>query len=648
MVLLPLGCTDRKLVAVEDARVKNYDDRVDLEVEFCTREVEDTTFPVKLLLVVDGSGSLQFTDQSALRRVAVRELMTSLRRQNDVYVSTMVFGSNIYMDPQIQPGAPTFVPVGEWSEPAFLGVADVMTNYQGGLAAVQQHLLMDMLNTDPAELARTKYVIIFFSDGSPSPVCCIPAEETVGTLGDYPYECAPEPWETATAGVQYCEGAAEIPVCNQQEYLDNVQNLDNPADAPDFGDGTLNALNELEAGGNYNRSYQIENMVQEIVDLGETFEVGELRMHTAMLYDDTLPDAVKEIYRLNRCRAASLLERMADIGGGLFRDFENGGDIDFLSFNFTALSKGYQVVNYFALNDNALPGEDENTGELKWLPDSDGDGLDDDTEFGLGTAVNAKDSDQLATPPAATEVPVPFDRANWGDGYSDLIEARRLGVGYDPRYTALPSRDCPGFANDGVDRQDLDGDGLNGCEEFLFGSDPTKPDTDGDAIPDALEVRFGLDPTESDLEEDDDFDGVTNVNEVRRGSNPQAADTGSTQDLMRRYELQEREPLADGRKCYTAKVQGMRLVGTEPRDGGNRRGYNDLMFWLAESLEDNPTGKTLHRYACFRAQYQPPSFKEPATGKATLTEDDFIDLANEADLQRVLAGEDLCQGRTVQ
>ena len=62
------GCTDRKLVPVEQDLPENVDDLVDIEAEFCTRPVEDVVFPVKLLLVLDTSGSLQFTDQSGLRR----------------------------------------------------------------------------------------------------------------------------------------------------------------------------------------------------------------------------------------------------------------------------------------------------------------------------------------------------------------------------------------------------------------------------------------------------------------------------------------------------------------------------------------------------------------------------------------------------
>src|SRR5688572_27941457 len=74
-----------------------------------------------------------------------------------------------------------------------------------------------------AELARTKYIVLFFSDGLPDPQCCISADETSGALGGDPFGCPPEPWEQPTAGVRYCEGAEELDLCNDSAFLDQFQ-----------------------------------------------------------------------------------------------------------------------------------------------------------------------------------------------------------------------------------------------------------------------------------------------------------------------------------------------------------------------------------------------------------------------------------------
>lgn len=657
LLLLSVGaCSERRLVPVENEDLRTYDDRLELEAEFCTRTAEEVVFPVKLLLVLDGSGSLQFTDQSGVRRAAVLDLLSSLSTQDNVYVSTLIFGSNIYTFPPVDSVNPTyFVPARELAAnpPPVLGIGDVQTNYHGGLSAIHTHLLMDMLQSDPAELARTKYVVIFFSDGAPSPVCCISAEETVGDLGEIPFGCAPEPWEVAQAGIPYCEGSEEQTICNDQDWLDTFRDLPPPEDGegniPDYGDGTLAALNELEPGDNYNRIYQIEDLVSEIMELGETFGVGELRLHTTLLFDSTLPDAVKQIYRLNRCRSEQLLRRMAELGNGVFRDFENSDEIDFLSFNFTALKQSFTLVGTMAQNANALPTPDG------FLPDSDGDGLDDDTELALGTDPAVSDSDKLPSPPSATEVPQLLPPEQWGDGYSDFIERSLSELGYDPRYTLrpLPPADrpnlprCPPNSSDGVDQSDLDGDGLNGCEESLYGTNVERADSDGDGLSDFVEVRAGLDPARHEGARDDDFDGVKNLDEVRRGTDPGLPDEDQRRGDSVRYELIERGVTDDGRQCYTAKVSGLRLVTTEPRFPGGRSGYNDVYFWIAESPADNPTGRTDLRFACVRTQYIKPTYKDPPQGKVTLDEDAFVDLSGEG-LERVLNGEDVCVGRRVQ
>lgn len=674
-LLLPLAlsCSNQKLVPVVEPEPAAVDDLLEIETRFCTRPSADIKFPVKLLIVVDTSGSMQFTDQPGLRVNAVRELMNALSTQEDVLVSTMGFGSNVYLDPPI--GDPTsdpmFIPAADWQEPPFLQLKDVATDYHGAWSAVQQHLLIDMLRTSPAERARTKYVVIFFSDGAPDPRCCSSADETVGTLGSNPYNCPLEGWEAPQAGTRYCEDESELDLCNESDFLDQFQ--DNVEDvvlgqspagssmpAPNYGDDVLSALNDLELEGNYNRTYQIEGLVEDIVELTEEFGVGQLQINTALLFDSQLPDAVKEIYRLNKCRSESLLRSLAEIGGGQFRDFENAGEIDFLSFNFTSLKSGYSLVSTYATNLNALaPGGDPT--DVIYRADSDGDGLDDEEEFLYGTnAINA-DSDRLAEPLRADVIDTDvdgFDDANAaldpdpndpcnpnpasaactglpGDGWDDGIEQARANIGFDPRFTSLPLDDCPMFDPTGFDREDDDGDGLNGCEEFILDTDPKVPDTDGDALADGIEVRLGLDPTSDEAGRDDDFDGVQNTDEVRKGSDPLVPDSDREGDAVR-YELIDEGQTEDGRTCFKSITRGLHLASTAPRRAQGRRGYNDIAVWIAEAPAENPTGRMELRVACVRVQYAAPSFKDPATGKITLSNEDFYDLTN-PDVQLAIA-----------
>ncbi|HEX9709437.1 MAG TPA: hypothetical protein VGB42_05665, partial [Candidatus Thermoplasmatota archaeon] len=54
--------------------------------------------------------------------------------------------------------------------------------------------------------------------------------------------------------------------------------------------------------------------------------------------------------------------------------------------------------------------------------------------------------------------------------------------------------------------RDPDGDGLTNIEEFNRGTDPSNPDSDGGGTPDGWEVLNGLDPTYQ-LDDLADIDG---------------------------------------------------------------------------------------------------------------------------------------------
>jgi hypothetical protein len=92
-----------------------------------------------------------------------------------------------------------------------------------------------------------------------------------------------------------------------------------------------------------------------------------------------------------------------------------------------------------------------------------------------------------------------------GDFYDDLVTFKS-GLS-QVELGALP------IANDLDDDQDT----LNNISENLIGTEFRKADTDNDTIPDGVELFFGLNPLIPDADVDADSDGLTNLEEIKRG-----------------------------------------------------------------------------------------------------------------------------------
>ena len=145
--------------------------------------------------------------------------------------------------------------------------------------------------------------------------------------------------------------------------------------------------------------------------------------------------------------------------------------------------------------------------------DSDGDGLDDETEALIGTSPLLVDTD--------------------GDGFSDLLEYKLRNSGFNPLYP--DDADCA----QQTDREDKDGDGLLNCEERYIGTSLQLADTDADGYSDDLEYRMATNPVIADNLGDLDFDSAPNGFELTEPHRSAAE--------RRRRLLQDRLPLQPGR-----------------------------------------------------------------------------------------------------
>ena len=114
---------------------------------------------------------------------------------------------------------------------------------------------------------------------------------------------------------------------------------------------------------------------------------------------------------------------------------------------------------------------------------------------------------------------------------------------------------------------DDDHDGLTNMQEYQLGTNPSDNDTDGDGMPDAWEVANNLNPTSNDAAEDPDNDGLTNLQEYQHLTNPANNDTDSD-GMPDGWEVQySLDPLNNSDATLDADNDGLNNLGEFQHNG---------------------------------------------------------------------------------
>ncbi len=223
----------------------------------------------------------------------------------------------------------------------------------------------------------------------------------------------------------------------------------------------------VDAGeGRANTRERILESVEAMVSMAQTFRVGDFSVHTAFL--STGVSVVDEA-------AADLLQAMADVGGGNYRGFAQGGQLNFLFAEFTELRRIFKLETLGAVNMNVVV-DSEQIVRPEDLP-----------AVTLGGEPRERDPAEDESDPEELENQAEIDTLAFIPQVSAPDELPYLFV--DVLGT--------GEATCGTPLVDSDGDGLADMMEFYIGTDPLDRDTDGDGLSDYLEWRFrdaGLDP----------------------------------------------------------------------------------------------------------------------------------------------------------
>ncbi len=546
------GCSEARLQQGQLEEEEEIDNLLRITGEYCTEPSGDVTFPVKVVFVLDQSYSLQCLDSENRRFEALQAAVEDIRAIPNAEFAFIGFSTWVR-----ETGFTRDIDdIQEFLDPA-QGLGNA-TDYQGVLASTGRMLEEEMRETDPRERARTRYIVNFVSDGVPEPVC------TAGCDSSGPPD--------SLYGV--CNTDLDIP---DGEYVEHT-----PCQP-------------------YNQPEQILARVDELMELGELYDVGRLNMNTTLLFSPVhvvqqICGDVAEEFGYEREAASGLLREMATAGEGIFQDINlEQGDSDYLRINVSSMPAQYGLHTMIAHNENAVRTEEG------LEPDSDGDGLSDALEREIGTD--------------------PFDWDTDDDGYSDFFEWQFRNEGFDPTDPERPALTCR-------DSSDLTGDGLTVCEEDYLGTDLNTPDTSGDGIPDRLKVLLGLDPLTVDGDRDDSFDGVSNFDAVRGGVHPQISSEAAYRSERILYDLDDHglgevdrigSSGTDERRCYDYDIQRIQMAPTElPRE----RGRNRVKIYAHDRLTEMGGVGGIHKVACFEALYDGQT-KYPEDGVIDVTSDNL-------------------------
>jgi hypothetical protein len=610
--LLSIACSD-PLLQKRTADDINVDNRLAVSGRVCTSPPDPSGFPVKVVLIVDQSGSMCISDPPGsqessgfcqmyatippgitqpARVRALNRLLDQFENQPNVQVALVPFETNVK---GVWPGG-TGAGVQRFARPdanlrtrvntlqAELGKG---TDYQGALSYAYALIASDIVDTAdraPELLPRTRYVVVFLTDGVPFPRCA-----ANDNLTQYADDLNPDlTWADSFGAGDFC-------------------NLIDPMD-PDYITGFV-------AGTDRNQNYQLFSYVDQLMELKDQYNIGDIRLHTVLLFNVEAvracgpicqdvygqyvrwpgPTPVADGPAAAKAIAVWTLQQLAQRGNGVYQEFNEFAGLAQLNLgalDYSSLASRNVMKNLLVQALSSEPGE---TGRQV---DSDGDGLIDefDNDFTNKTNRYIADTDD--------------------DGFDDNFEVMRFDDGF--RADAKDGRGCNPASplTPGCRSSDTDGDGLSQYMEDYLKTRRTLVDSDGDGIPDGMEVRYGLDPTRRFLAGlDTDGDGTPDAEEFRMGSNPVRRDRPFQERNAYQFSITA-ELQGDDRVCYDFTISNLELV-TPPNRAGLTQGYNLFKLWFSEAPESGvATDYGVWKTACFWAQYDPPSVRVPAGPEA--------------------------------
>lgn len=182
----PAGCSDAQLSLAPPAQPAPKDNRLTITSDVCLDLPGEVVFPVKVAFVIDTSTSMEISDPidpmqpdlslASGRARAVTRVLDSFRDQPGFEVALIKFGASANVLTSCGASKePCFVPNTTANRGALqsavyeLNVASGTTDYQSGVDVAFQLISSDLKRGDAVSLSRSRYLVIFLSDGLPFP-----------------------------------------------------------------------------------------------------------------------------------------------------------------------------------------------------------------------------------------------------------------------------------------------------------------------------------------------------------------------------------------------------------------------------------------------------------------------------------------------
>ncbi|AKU92115.1 vWA domain-containing protein [Vulgatibacter incomptus] len=177
------SCTRSDLVGLPPPGKRPIDNKLTVAGSFCTEDPLAVEFPVKILFVVDTSQSMDVTDPpdplqngESARMHSVLEVIRAYAGVPGVELGIITFNGTVGDTTQgFRRNVETEEVAWLMAVAADLNFAGGKTDYEAALDLAYQTILTDTKQADEKLRARSKYVVIFLSDGMPDPY--VPADD---------------------------------------------------------------------------------------------------------------------------------------------------------------------------------------------------------------------------------------------------------------------------------------------------------------------------------------------------------------------------------------------------------------------------------------------------------------------------------------